>query len=204
MRGRFIVLEGVDGTGKTTLAGKLADMIGDAAVTSEPTSGRIGAVLRSGELGDIPPAAEALLFAADRAIHTAEIEGILESGRWVICDRYMASTVAYQSAAMDGEADVEWLIDMQRHAVIEPDATFLLDMDPGESLRRVDSRGEGTSRFEKLDFLRDVRAEYLRLAERFGFSVVDASGDRDSVFSEVVGILKEKGLYASERRDILQ
>ncbi len=204
MRGRFIVLEGVDGTGKTTLAGRLADMIGDAAVTSEPTTGRIGAVLRSGELGDIPPAAEALLFAADRAIHTAEMEGILESGRWVICDRYMASTVAYQSAAMGGGADIEWLIEMQRHAVIEPDATFLLDMDPEESLRRVDSRGGGTSRFEKLDFLREVRREYLRLAERFGFSVIDASADRDSVFSEVAGILKEKGLYASERRDILQ
>ena len=73
MRGRFIVLEGVDGTGKTTLAKRLADLVGDAVVTSEPTSGRIGSALRSGELGYIPPAAEALLFAADRAIHTAEI-----------------------------------------------------------------------------------------------------------------------------------
>ena len=51
MRGRFIVLEGVDGTGKTTLAKRLADLVGDAVVTSEPTSGRIGSALRSGELG---------------------------------------------------------------------------------------------------------------------------------------------------------
>lgn len=198
MRGRFIVLEGVDGTGKTTLAKRLADLVGDAVVTSEPTSGRIGLALRSGELGDIPPAAEALLFAADRAIHTAEIEKVLESGRWVVCDRYMGSTVAYQSASMGEDADIEWLIGMQKNAVIEPDATFLLDMDPEESLRRVDSRGEDKSRFEKLDFLRDVREEYLRLAERFGYCVIDASKDRDAVFADVLEALREKGLYASE------
>lgn len=198
MRGRFIVLEGVDGTGKTTLAKRLADLVGDAVVTSEPTSGRIGLALRSGELGDIPPAAEALLFAADRAIHTAEIEKVLESGRWVVCDRYMGSTVAYQSASMGEDADIEWLIGMQKNAVIEPDATFLLDMDPEESLRRVDSRGEDKSRFEKLDFLRDVRERYLRLAERFGYCVIDASKDRDAVFADVLEALREKGLYASE------
>ena len=197
MRGRFIVLEGVDGTGKTTLAKRLADLVGDAVVTSEPTSGRIGSALRSGELGDIPPAAEALLFAADRAIHTAEIEKVLESGRWVVCDRYMGSTVAYQSASMGEDADIEWLIGMQKNAVIEPDATFLLDMDPEESLRRVDSRGD-KSRFEKLDFLRDVREGYLRLAERFGYCVIDASKDRDAVFADVLEALREKGLYASE------
>lgn len=198
MKGRFIVLEGVDGTGKTTLAARLAELVGNAAVTSEPTSGRIGAALRSGELGDIPPTAEALLFAADRAIHTAEIEKILETGKWVICDRYMASTVAYQSASQGGKADTEWLIQMQKRAVIEPDAVFLLDMDPEESLRRVDSRGEEKSRFEKQDFLKEVRAEYLRLAGRFGYSVIDASKDRDAVFEDVLGILKQKGLYASE------
>ncbi|KUE73465.1 hypothetical protein AUQ37_02240 [Candidatus Methanomethylophilus sp. 1R26] len=69
----------------------------------EPTDGPLGSVLRFGSLGDIPPAAEALLFAADRAVHTEQIEKVLSEGRWVICDRYLASTAAYQAAAM-GEA----------------------------------------------------------------------------------------------------
>lgn len=65
MRGRFIVLEGVDGSGKTSLARRLAEGH-DTWVTFEPTDSAVGSALRSGELGDIPPAAEALLFAADR------------------------------------------------------------------------------------------------------------------------------------------
>ena len=65
MKGRFIVLEGVDGSGKTSLAHRIAEGH-DAWVTFEPTDGALGKVLRSGELGDIPPATEALLFAADR------------------------------------------------------------------------------------------------------------------------------------------
>lgn len=65
MRGRFIVIEGIDGSGKTSLAKRLSEGH-DAWVTFEPTDDRLGAMLRSGELGRIPPAAEALLFAADR------------------------------------------------------------------------------------------------------------------------------------------
>lgn len=97
MKGKFIVLEGVDGSGKTSLAARLAQPKG-AWVTFEPTDGPVGRTLRSGGLGAIPPAAEALLFAADRAVHTQEISARLDAGTWVVCDRYMGSTVAYQAA----------------------------------------------------------------------------------------------------------
>ena len=197
MKGRFIVLEGVDGSGKTTLAKRLAEGK-DAWLTAEPTKGVLGGMLRSGELGDIPPAAEALLFAADRAVHTAEIERELENGRWVICDRYAGSTVAYQSASMGDAADWEWLNSMQRHAVIEPDAVILLDVDPEKSMSRVDSRGEDLSRFERLDFQRRVRNAYLRLAREHGYIVIDASADADTVYREAVSALKGKGIHASE------
>ena len=202
MRGTFIVIEGIDGSGKTTLARRLASGK-DAWTTFEPTRAKLGAMLRSGELGDIPPAAEALLFAADRAIHTAEIERELEKGRWVICDRYAGSTVAYQSASMGDAADWDWLNDMQRHSIIEPDAVILLDMDPEASMARVGTRGEELSRFEKLDFQRRVREAYLRLARQYGYIVVDASRSPDEVYADVVNALRERGIDASERRDIL-
>jgi len=197
MRGTFIVIEGIDGSGKTTLARRLA---GDRDVwlTAEPTKGRLGSMLRSGELGDIPPAAEALLFAADRAVHTAEIEKELDAGRWVICDRYAGSTVAYQSASMGDSADWDWLNSMQAHSVIRPDAVILLDMDPEESMARVGSRGEELSRFEKLDFQRRVRSAYLRLAEQFGYIVIDASKGADEVFADAVNALRSRGIDASE------
>lgn len=197
MRGTFIVIEGIDGSGKTTLAKRLAGSR-DVWLTAEPTKGRLGSMLRSGELGDIPPAAEALLFAADRSIHTAEIESELEKGRWVICDRYAGSTVAYQSASMGDSADWDWLSSMQAHSVIRPDAVILLDMDPEESMARVGSRGEELSRFEKLDFQRRVRTAYLRLAEQFGYIVIDASKGADEVFADAVNALKQRGIDASE------
>ena len=197
MRGTFVVLEGVDCSGKTTLAKRLAEGK-DAWLTAEPTKGVLGGMLRSGELGDIPPSAEALLFAADRAVHTAEIEAELEKGRWVICDRYAGSTVAYQSASMGESADWEWLNSMQKHSVIEPDAVILLDMDPEVSMARVGVRGEELSRFEKLDFQRRVRDAYLRLAHQFNYIVIDASQDADSVYRDVVSALKRKGINASE------
>jgi len=197
MRGTFIVIEGIDGSGKTTLARRLVAGR-DVWLTAEPTKGRLGAMLRSGELGDIPPAAEALLFAADRSIHTAEIEAELEKGRWVICDRYAGSTVAYQSASMGDAADWDWLNSMQAHSVIRPDAVILLDMDPEESMARVGTRGEELSRFEKLDFQRRVRSAYLRLAEQFGYIVIDASKGADEVFADAVEALRSRGIDASE------
>ena len=197
MRGTFIVIEGIDGSGKTTLARRLVAGR-DVWLTAEPTKGRLGTMLRSGELGDIPPAAEALLFAADRSIHTAEIEAELEKGRWVICDRYAGSTVAYQSASMGDAADWDWLNSMQAHSVIRPDAVILLDMDPEESMARVGTRGEELSRFEKLDFQRRVRSAYLRLAEQFGYIVIDASKGADEVFADAVEALRSRGIDASE------
>lgn len=198
MKGKFIVLEGVDGSGKTTLAKRIAEAVGGADLTFEPTKGVLGAALRSGSFGDIPPAAEALMFAADRAIHTEEIKKTLDSGRWVICDRYLGSTVAYQSASFGDAADWDWLLSMQSKSVIEPDMTILLDIDPEVSLKRVNSRGEEISRFEKLDFLKKVRSAYLRLADILDYQVVDATMDPEKVAETVLGIMEKKGLYAPQ------
>lgn len=198
MKGRFIVIEGIDGSGKTTLANRIAEAVGGADITFEPTKSKLGSALRSGSFGEIPPAAEALLFAADRAIHTEEIKKALDSGRWVICDRYLGSTVAYQSASFGDAADWDWLLSMQSKSVITPDLTILLDIDPEKGLSRVTTRGEELSRFEKLDFLKRVRSAYLRLSEILDYQVVDASQPQEEVAEEVLSIMEKKGLYAPQ------
>lgn len=116
----------------------------------------------------------------------------------MICDRYMGSTVAYQAASMGAEADWEWLCSMQKHSVIQPDAVILLDVDPELSMSRVGSRGEEKSRFEKLAFQKEVRKAYLRLAEEFGYRVIDASADADTVYGRTVDALKEMGIDVTE------
>ena len=115
---------------------------------------------------------------------------MLDSGTTVLCDRYFASTVAYQSAGLAGDStDRDWLISINSDFIGRPDVTILLDIDPELGLGRVDTRGEEVSKFENLPFLRQVRENYLRLAREYGFEVVDASGDRDAVLAKVMAII---------------
>lgn len=189
----FIVLEGIDGSGKTTLRDAIRDALSgmgcDTVVTAEPTDGRVGGLLRAG--GTDNQFAEALLFVADRACHTDEIKALLERGTNVVCDRYYASTLAYQSAGSDGP-DYGLLVTLNRLATIEPDLTFVLDLDPELGLSRVDDRGEERSKFEMLDFQRRVRANYLSLAEERGFAVLDATQSKEELLSQAMEHIMEK------------
>ena len=194
MKGRFIVFEGIDGAGKSTLIGELAKhMVSKGKkvrTTVEPTSGPIGVLIRNGA-GETSQKAEALLFTADRACHTKQIADWKAEGYTVLCDRYYASTIAYQSASLDGDAaDREWLAEINRPIISEPDMTILLDIDPEASMRRVGERG-AKSKFEKTEYLRRVRAVYLELASEKGFRVVDASRPEETVFKEVLEIIGE-------------
>lgn len=193
--GAFIVIEGIDGTGKSTVCRRAAAELTadglDVEVTAEPTHEGIGALIRSGAAGPVSQRAESLLFAADRCEHTDRILRAVEEGRVVICDRYYPSTVAYQSAALEGDsADREWLMDVCRPFIGVPDAVILLDMDPEASMARVGARGAEGSKFEDVRFLCQVRAEYLRLAEERGFAVVDASRPEDDVARDVIAIIR--------------
>ena len=196
MRGRIVVIEGIDGSGKSTLCSRLGEMLSEkgysVVLTAEPTHDRIGRIIRTGAIPGISQATEALLFAADRSDHTEAMERWAEEGKIVICDRYFASTIAYQSSGLDG-ADVDrgWLLAVSERFVGKPDLTFLLDIDPEAGMARVSARGEEASKFEKLGFLRRVREEYLRLAEEYGFAVVDASRGRDEVAEHVMRKIEE-------------
>ncbi len=196
MKGRLIVFEGIDGAGKTTVCRKAAEALEarglEVEVTAEPTHEGIGAFIRSGDARNISQRTEALLFVADRNDHTEKMCRSRDAGKVVLCDRYFASTVAYQSAKLDGDStDRGWLLEINRAFAGVPDAVILLDMDPGRSLDRVSSRGEAESKFENLGFLEQVRAEYLRLAGDYGFCKVDASAGPDEVLAEVMRIIDE-------------
>ena len=180
----FIVFEGIDGSGKSSVITRLKEYLEGTGrkvkVTAEPTGGVIGKFVA--DTDDLTPEAEALLFTADRAIHTEQIKKWMADGYDVLCDRYFGSTLAYQSAA---GMDIGWLKAINSKVTITPDVTILMDIDPEISLKRVDARGE-KSRFEKLDYLRKVRSAYLSMADEFGFLTINADRDRDTVAEEVI------------------
>ncbi len=189
-------MEGVDGSGKSTVCRRVAEALRSEGyrveTTAEPTSEGIGAFIRSGKAGRISQRAESLLFVADRYEHTDSIMEKVSEGAVVICDRYYASTVAYQSAKLDGDsADIGWLKGLCEPFVQRPDAVVLLDVDPEVSMARVESRGEEESKFESIRFQKQVRDRYLDLAEEYGFEVVDASRPEDEVFDDVMKIIRE-------------
>jgi dTMP kinase len=154
-RGRFIVLEGIDGAGTTTQAALLADALRDrlgvaVELTREPTDGPLGRLLRAALAGELrlDPVALALAFAADRAdhVHNPEtgIAAALAAGRWVVSDRYLLSSLAYNRG---GVVTRDWLTAINRHA-LAPDLTLFLAVDPELALERIAARGGAPELFE--------------------------------------------------------
>src|SRR5215218_1971089 len=187
-RGRFIVLEGIDGAGTTTQLNVLRDHYRRAGrkafFTHEPSDGPVGMLIRLAlqkrlvganfdlhDPADPRPvgAAEfdaqalALLFAADRADHVAtQVLPNLAAGRDVICDRYLLSTLAYQGQ----HADLEWLIEINRPAIV-PDLTIFLDVPPGEAEERMRSSRWKKEIFETPEQQRRIRSRYFELIQRY-------------------------------------
>ncbi|WP_457741403.1 dTMP kinase [Thermococcus sp.] len=200
--GTFIVLEGIDGAGKSTQAKLLKIWFEEkgyeVVLTKEPTDTAFGKLIRrlvltGGREGIIDGAkisheAEALLFAADRAEHVDKlIKPSLEAGKIVISDRYFYSSLAYQWAR---GLDLEWLIDLNRFA-IRPDLVVLLDLPVKESMKRLKSRSI-KSEFDKIyELQRKVRENYLKLVERFPeIKIVNALEDVDSVHKQIVALVE--------------
>ena len=169
MAGRMIVIEGIDGAGTTTLATRLVGALrhrGIAAeLEAEPTRGPFGASLRQAIEGrlELDPVAMALGFAADRADHVGNsVRGItrtLDQVTWVVCDRYVASSIAYQAAQ---GLDAEWLATINRHAR-RPDLTVFVDTPVQECLRRSAARSGHAELFERRELLDAVLGVYERL-----------------------------------------
>ena len=190
-RGRFITLEGPEGSGKTTAARHLAAWLRErgrtVVLTQEPGGTPLGDEIRRivlhmrGMSDDLDPRADALLYAAGRAQHVERvIRPALERGEWVVCARYLDSSLAYQGAGYGNDmADLRRLQDFATGGLL-PDLTLLLDVPVEVGLERTRRRAEW-NRFEDTEevaFFEQVRAAYLRLAdeEPDRFRVIDGSG----------------------------
>lgn len=198
MTGLFISFEGVDGVGKTTQVEQLRAYLEaqgrTVVVTREPGGTALGQAIRhmllhgvDGAAADIAPRAEALLFAADRAQHVAEmIRPALERGAVVITDRYLDSSLAYQSGGRELTAADIRSLSMWATNNLLPVRTYLLDMDPALSharlqheADRIESVGDGFQSRTRQAFL-DLAA-----AEPDRFRVIDASRTINDVWSAI-------------------
>ncbi|WP_207779203.1 dTMP kinase [Zavarzinia aquatilis] len=207
MRGRFIVLEGGEGAGKSgAIAALRADFARDGldlVTTREPGGTPEGAALRRLLLAetthDWTSTAELLLMTADRAQHVERvIRPALTAGRIVVSDRYVSSTLAYQGAGRGLDADL--ILDLHSRAIRDlwPDLTVVLDVPPEIGLARSQARlgnaGIDEGRFEglDLDFHRRVRQSFLDQAAAAGRHgvVIDASRDKATVEAAVIAAVR--------------
>lgn len=202
-QGLLIVLEGLDGSGKSTqialLEKKLRALGRDVARTAEPTGLPTGRLLRqalgSGE--PIPAAQLAGLFLADRIAHNVDREaGIqkdLKAGRDVISDRYYYSSFAYQGM----DTDLRWVMEMNLNCpdIRKPDICIFLDVDHRACKARIDSRGEALEVFERdvgtLEAIRAKFFEVFRLLEgRENIHVVNADRGPEAVAEDIFALVK--------------
>lgn len=194
----LVVLEGIDGCGKSTVGKAVAERLGDRTVlTREPTDSWIGRAVKEGDGKEISPYTDALLFMADRAQHTLEMAEMVRCGKLVVCDRYYHSTVAYQTASLRRKGlgdNFAWLLDANTRISLKPDVTFLLVLPPERMPERISDRAE-RSRFERLDFLTEVAQNYERLAASDkGIVRLDATQPVGQVVEQVLAAVKERNL----------
>jgi dTMP kinase len=200
----FITFEGIEGSGKSTQREQLLAWLDAQGVsyvsTREPGGTDVGRVLRklllSNQSNIKSNRTELFLFAADRCEHLEQVVmPALQRGDWVVCDRYIDSTYAYQyGGRQHKEQDILDIIQLT-HAIV-PDLTFLLDLTPEEGLRRAKARSD-LDRFENevLAFHMRVRDAYLARAKQFSGRIVVIPSDNkgvDELFEIILGHIKQR------------
>tara|TARA_B100000029_G_scaffold112268_1_gene104392 strand:- start:675 stop:1325 length:651 start_codon:yes stop_codon:yes gene_type:complete len=205
MSGRFLVLEGIDGCGKTTQLRHLANWLPRSGLmpegarlhlTREPGGTALGIALRKLVLhppGDASPEplAELLLYAADRAQHVAQlIRPALEQGHWVLSDRFSGSTLAYQGYGRELDLDLIQQLEQIATAGLVPDLTFWFELSVEESLVRRDARSNDRIEAEGVDFLTRVATGFAVLARERSWVPLQADQQVESVSSALESQLK--------------
>jgi len=165
----FIVLEGLDGCGTTTQTALLIKKLEEKGIVSvstrEPTDGNIGLFIRSvlQKKQSVDPFTLAMLFSADRNEHVNGTDGIkkaCDAGKMVICDRYLFSSLAYQSMFMDYD-----IVAQLNSFYPLPEHLFYIDLSPEECQKRMQIRGEESELFERLDLQKKTEANYRKTLE---------------------------------------
>lgn len=192
-RGRFIVIDGSEGAGKSTQIHYIRDWLRDQHIdfwlTREPGGSAVGEQIRHILLNPanrIDPDAELLLVMAARRQHLyTEICPRLAQGQWVICDRFNDATYAYQGYARG--IDLQRIAALEQWAMtdVEPDLRLILSVSPHIAKDRLEQRDHGKDRFEQeaADFFTAVAQGYQQRSTRANAVHIDADGDSDSVFA---------------------
>jgi dTMP kinase len=184
-KGVFIVIEGLDGSGKTTQANLLAERLQkthNVFFTAEPSHGKIGTFIRDDCLYEnkrLPIEAEALLFAADRIEHVKnKIAPALAEGKIVVCDRYIYSSLAYQGST---GLSLDWIKTINARA-LQPDFSIFIDVSPEKVLERLQRK---KSVMEILETQQKVREVYMKFVEKGELILIDGDKPKGLVFAEL-------------------
>jgi dTMP kinase len=186
-----ICFEGIDGCGGTTQSSFLGRFLTKEGfkvhITQEPSGGKIGQLLREFlKNNKIHPSTDALLFAADRSHHYFnEIKKKIDQGYIVISDRFIESSIVYQSAQSQA-ISIEWIKQINKFVKM-PDITILLDIPPIISLHR--KKGELLEKFENIEFLEKVRSLYLERANEENYYIINSNQSLEKVQEKIQTII---------------
>jgi dTMP kinase len=204
---RFLTVEGIEGVGKSTQVARLSRALSERGiahvVTREPGGTPLAEKIRDIVLHSrdeaVPPMAELLLMFAARAVHLSNhVEPNLRAGRWVVCDRFIDATYAYQGGGRHLSVDNIRQLEVMVLGARRPDLTVLLDTPVPQALQRAQQRNAGAAadRFEseRTEFFERVRAAYLAraAAEPRRIETVDAARSVDEVAARILKLLEAR------------
>ncbi|OUJ18802.1 Thymidylate kinase Tmk [Methanonatronarchaeum thermophilum] len=199
MKGKLITVEGIDGSGKSSLVQKLGERFKEETdkqvlLTKEPTDSWLGDSVREGLKREVDPLSEAFLFTADHIHHVREtIEPALKEGNIIISDRYSDSFYAYQGTTLQGELEnpINYLTDLRKDFTIIPDITVLLDIDPETSVKRIK---HDQIKFENKKFLKKVTEKYNSIANKDTnrFIRINANQEIDQITEKAFQLIKNQ------------
>ena len=200
MKGKFIVLEGIDGCGKTTQINKLSKWLPKSGLinknatlirTREPGGSILGReirdmILNNNKLNSPSILTELLLYSADRAEHISKIIlPALRNGNWIISDRFSGSTLAYQGYGREINIDIIKKLENIVCQNIKPDLTIFLEISPEESILRRKNKVADRIESEGLEFLKRVNCGFKLIALENNWEIIKASEDLTSIAQQI-------------------